>query len=371
MTVAAIGPRLFLAVLTLSGAAALANGPAAEKERHINKSGADVRTLLRHIPNDLTAEDVAFEHSLRGTNIESDDEDQYALLSTYRGNNQDEHPQARNLEICSKKNEKAEDCGADARAGRGKKCCSGLKCGGEKNKFCVTDKDADDKDDDDAGDEKDKKDKKDKKDDDSNLTTYEAPPIDRSGDKSLGFLWHLYYEPGIKVRAIDRHALCICLNAEYVCTFNINTAILQSHVSTDKSCDSMHTQWAPRGYDFCVMCRNFKCKKGDYVVTSHCSANEKHHRWEWIEVGDGKGLMKTYSEDLCLDGNGDWDFVLRPCDKDNEDQHFENIDLTGEKFQLLPSGHQKSKPQCMTMLVSQVAHRGQYSYVCCHIGQYS
>mmetsp|Transcript_14128 Transcript_14128/g.30306 ORF Transcript_14128/g.30306 Transcript_14128/m.30306 type:complete len:444 (-) Transcript_14128:119-1450(-) len=307
---AAIAPKLLGVAVALASAAAApaaadARGVTTDTEHHhnrINKSGADVRTLLRRIPHDLTPDDIAFERSLRGVEINSD-EDVHGVGQT------------RTLEICSKKNQKAEECGADKRDGRGKKCCSGLKCGGEKNKFCVTDKDADDdkddkdkdKDEDDKDKDDDDKDEDDKKKFDSkDLSVYDAPPIDRSGDKSKGFLWHLYYEPGIK--------------------------------------------WAPRGYDFCVMCRNFKCKKGDYVVTSHCSANEEHHRWEWVEVEDGKGLMKTKSEDLCLDGNGDWDFVLRPCDKDNEEQHFENIDLTGEKFQLLPSGHQKSKPQCMTML---------------------
>ena len=103
------------------------------------------------------------------------------------------------------------------------------------------------------------------------------------------------------------------------------------------------------------MCRNYKCKKNDFVVTSHCNANQEHFRWEWKEVGDGVGLMKTKSTDLCLEGDDSWDFILRPCDEDNERQHFQGFDdAPGAKFKLLPKNHQRSNtPQCMTMLVSQ------------------
>lgn len=198
---------------------------------------------------------------------------------------------------CSPKGEKAEICGADAKPGRGKECCGGLECGGDKGKYCV--KIDDDRDDDD-------KENDDGKDD--GLSCYEAPEIEQSGDKDLGFLWHLYYEPCIK--------------------------------------------WAPRGYDFCVMCRNYKCEKNDFVVTSHCNANQEHFRWEWKEVEDGVGLMKTKSTNLCLEGDDSWDFILRPCDEDNERQHFKGFDdAPGAKFKLLPKNHQRSNtPQCMTML---------------------
>ena len=202
---------------------------------------------------------------------------------------------------CSPKGEKSEDCGANAQPGRGKECCGGLKCGGENGKYCVK-IDGDDGDADRDDDEEDEGER-------NGLRCYEAPEIDRSGDKDLGFLWHLYYEPCIK--------------------------------------------WAYRGYDFCVMCRNYKCEKNDFVVTSHCNANEDHFRWEWKEVGDGIGLMKTKSTDLCLEGDGSWDFILRPCDKNNDQQHFQGYNETA-KFQLLPKNHQRSgNPQCMTMLVSQ------------------
>lgn len=204
---------------------------------------------------------------------------------------------------CSPKGEKAEICGANARPGRGKECCGGLECGGENGKYCVKIDDGDD------GKEADDKEADGGK--DGGLSCYDAPPIDRNGDKDLGFLWHLYYEPCIK--------------------------------------------WAPRGYDFCVMCRNYKCEKDDYVVTSHCNANQEHYRWEWKEVGDGVGLMKTKSADLCLEGDSSWDFILRPCDEDNERQHFQGFDdAPGAKFKLLPKNHQRGdNPQCMTMLVSQ------------------
>ena len=196
---------------------------------------------------------------------------------------------------CSPKGEKAENCGANAKAGRAKECCGGLECGGDRGKYCVK---VDDDDDDD-----------DKK-DDGGLSCYDAPAYvyDANGDKDLGFLWHLYYEPCIK--------------------------------------------WAPRGYDFCVMCRNYKCEKNDYVVTSHCNANEEHFRWEWKEVEDGVGLMKTKSTNLCLEGDDSWDFILRPCDQNNERQHFQGFDDTpGAKFKLLPKNHQRGDmPQCMTML---------------------
>ena len=204
---------------------------------------------------------------------------------------------------CSPKGEKAEVCGANARPGRGKECCGGLECGGENGKYCVkTDGGVDDEEVDDKEIDEGKND---------GLSCYDAPEIDRSGEKDGGFLWHLYYEPCIK--------------------------------------------WAPRGYDFCVMCRNYKCKKNDFVVTSHCNANQEHFRWEWKEVGDGVGLMKTKSTDLCLEGDGSWDFILRPCDEDNERQHFQGFDdAPGAKFKLLPKNHQRSNtPQCMTMLVSQ------------------
>lgn len=121
--------------------------------------------------------------------------------------------------ICSVEGQKAVACNAKPREGRGKKCCGELVCGGEKNKFCVKPdydngdeeeqekqeeqeeqeeqndqvQQEDEDDDDDKGDDVKGK-------DDSKREGYEAPPIDRSGDKSLGFLWHLYYEPGIKVR---------------------------------------------------------------------------------------------------------------------------------------------------------------------------
>ena len=222
---------------------------------------------------------------------------------------------------CSPKGEKATDCGAQARDDRADICCPGLKCGGENGKYCVkiNDDDGDaQKDDGDAqkddGDDGDaQKDDDEKADEErSGLSCYEAPDIDRSGDKDLGFLWHLYYEPCIK--------------------------------------------WAYRGYDFCVMCRNYKCEKDDFVVTSHCNANQDHFRWEWKEVGDGIGLMKTKSTDLCLEGDGSWDFILRPCDEDNDRQHFQGYNETA-KFQLLPKNHQRSgNPQCMTMLVSQMSN---------------
>jgi len=261
--------------------------------------------------------------------------------------------------ICGKEGEKAVECNANPRNGRGEKCCGDLVCGGEKKKYCVVkpddeaeddDKDEeqededeeqeeeqeeekkpdsegeddDDEDEDDEGQEdedeeqveqEDEKpdsegeDDEDEEEDDGKREGYEAPPIDRSGDKSLGFLWHLYYEPGIK--------------------------------------------WAHRGYSFCVMCRNYKCEKNDYVVTSHCNANLDHFRWEWVDVGDGAGLMKTKTEDLCLEGmpKKKWNFILRPCDKANGRQHFLGLDESGEKFQLLPKEHQrKTNSMCITML---------------------
>ena len=209
---------------------------------------------------------------------------------------------------CSPKGEKAEACGANARPGRGKECCGGLECGGENGKYCVK---MDDGDDDKEADDKEADDKEADTGKDDGLSCYDAPEIDRTGEKDGGFLWHLYYEPCIK--------------------------------------------WAPRGYDFCVMCRNYKCEKNDFVVTSHCNANQEHFRWEWKEVGDGVGLMKTKSTDLCLEGDDSWDFILRPCDEDNERQHFQGFDdAPGAKFKLLPKNHQRSNtPQCMTMLVSQ------------------
>ena len=224
---------------------------------------------------------------------------------------------------CSPKGEKAEICGANARPGRGKECCGGLECGGENGKYCVKmddgdddkeadDEEADDKEaDDEEADDKEADDKEADTGKDDGLSCYDAPEIDRTGEKDGGFLWHLYYEPCIK--------------------------------------------WAPRGYDFCVMCRNYKCEKNDFVVTSHCNANQEHFRWEWKEVGDGVGLMKTKSTDLCLEGDDSWDFILRPCDEDNERQHFQGFDdAPGAKFKLLPKNHQRSNtPQCMTMLVSQ------------------
>ena len=99
------------------------------------------------------------------------------------------------------------------------------------------------------------------------------------------------------------------------------------------------------------MCRNYKCEKNDYIVTSHCNSNEEHYRWEWIEVEDGVGLMKTKTENLCLEGNRKWDFILRPCDRNNGRQHFKGLDESGAKFQLLPKEHQrKNDALCMTML---------------------
>eukprot|EP00562_Extubocellulus_spinifer_P027158 CAMPEP_0178648492 /NCGR_PEP_ID=MMETSP0698-20121128/20491_1 /TAXON_ID=265572 /ORGANISM="Extubocellulus spinifer, Strain CCMP396" /LENGTH=85 /DNA_ID=CAMNT_0020289827 /DNA_START=12 /DNA_END=266 /DNA_ORIENTATION=+ len=81
----AIAPKLLgvaVALLTSAAAAAApadARGVTTETEPHhhnhdINKSGADVRTLLRHIPHDLTPDDIAFERSLRGVEINSDED---------------------------------------------------------------------------------------------------------------------------------------------------------------------------------------------------------------------------------------------------------------------------------------------------------
>lgn len=241
-----------------------------------------------------------------------DDAGHNHLRTPSNNNGYAQHPRFLDEGDCSPKGEKATDCGAQPKDNRAEACCPGLKCGGEKGKYCVKD------DNDDAGDDKDAGDDDDGDDDNNDktvvdggkydgLSCYDAPEIDRTGGKELGFLWHLYYEPCIK--------------------------------------------WAFRGYDFCVMCRNRKCEKDDYVVTSHCNANEEHFRWEWEEVGDGVGLMKTKSTSLCLEGNRTWDFTLRPCDKDNIRQHFQGYsDEPGAKFQLLPKDHQRSKPQCMTML---------------------
>mmetsp|Transcript_27928 Transcript_27928/g.56539 ORF Transcript_27928/g.56539 Transcript_27928/m.56539 type:complete len:304 (-) Transcript_27928:1565-2476(-) len=125
------------------------------------------------------------------------------------------------------------------------------------------------------------------------------------GDEDLGFMWALWYDDDIK--------------------------------------------WAPRGYSFCVMCRNQECKKDDYVVTSNCNNNLPHYRWEWVKVGEGRGLMKTKTKNLCLEGDGG-QFLLRRCDKGNDGQHFEGIEFGGDKFRLYSSTRQKGKERCMTML---------------------
>ena len=56
---------------------------------------------------------------------------------------------------CSHEGEKSTDCGAQPKDDRSEMCCPGLKCGGDKGKYCVKDEGGDGGDKDDDDDEKD------------------------------------------------------------------------------------------------------------------------------------------------------------------------------------------------------------------------
>ena len=143
-------------------------------------------------------------------------------------------------------------------------------------------------------------------DDDNDNKSFYDNKSDIPQNRDHGFLWHLWYEPGIKYEA--------------------------------------------RGTDFCVMCKGKSgCEKGDEVVTGHCNPNDDNMRWEYIKIKNGVGLMKTRTRNLCLE-MGEKEYRLQRCDRKEERQMFQGLSYKS-KFKLHPYKRRfADKEQCMSML---------------------